>query len=60
MNSIFRLENLQRAQLSNNEITDIPPEVGKLSKLKVLDLTGNKIKMLPPDLARIEDIEKVK
>lgn len=45
--------------MSNNEIEELPHELGKLSKLIMLDVQSNKIMLIPPDIADIETLKKI-
>jgi hypothetical protein len=44
---------------SFNLIVDIPPEVGKLKRLRKLVLNGNRIKKLPNEVGRLEMLEEL-
>ena len=37
--------------LSSQDLHEIPPEIGKLTRLEKLDLTNNFLKDLPPETA---------
>jgi Leucine-rich repeat (LRR) protein len=37
----FRCESLERLVVSNNQIEELPHELGALNKLQVLDVNGN-------------------
>jgi len=50
---------LERLVVSNNELEEVPNEVGALTRLLILNISGNKIKFLPPDLGALENIEKI-
>lgn len=45
--------------MSSNQIEELPHELGKLNKLKILDVTSNQLTVVPPDLGSIETLEKV-
>lgn len=51
---VGQCKNLHVLSLRENEIGDLPEELGNLSKLKVLDIVGNRIKCLPLSLGNIE------
>ena len=42
-------EDLQSLNLSNNQLSSLPPEIGKLELLKTIDLRGNPIP-IPPEI----------
>jgi hypothetical protein len=39
--------------LSDNQLTDLPPEIGNLTKLDRLELTDNQLTELPPGLSKL-------
>jgi len=45
--------NLNRLDLSNNQITKIPPEIGQLTHLKELILADNQITVIPPEIGQL-------
>ena len=50
---------LKELNLSNKEITKLPPEIGNLSNLRELDLSSNQLTSLPPgigNLSRLTDL----
>lgn len=50
---------LERIYISDNQIDELPHELGKLSKLIILDVHNNKITLIPPDIADIETLKKI-
>jgi Leucine-rich repeat (LRR) protein len=45
--------------LSNRGISEIPKEIGQVTRLKVLDLSYNQIKRLPSSIANLKKLEKL-
>ena len=50
-------ENTKKLSLSENNITEIPPEIGKFTNLRVLILSSNKLKTLPPEIGKLTNLE---
>ena len=48
--NVYELYNLQTLTLSNNQIEEIPKELGNLTNLQVLYLSNNSIKEIPKEL----------
>lgn len=46
--------------LTNNQIEQIPPSIGNLSKLQKLMLAGNRLKSLPPEMANCQSLELIR
>lgn len=44
------LKTIERLDLSRQELAEIPPQIGKLSYLKILNMYDNGLKSLPPEL----------
>ena len=36
--------------ISNNQLPDLPPEIGCLAKVSKLNVSNNKLKQLPPEI----------
>ncbi|THG14118.1 hypothetical protein TEA_028754 [Camellia sinensis var. sinensis] len=59
--SISRLVSLQELFLRGCELlTELPPEIGALSKLQVLDLEGTELMYLPKEISRLSKLECLK
>ena len=61
--SILKLTALERLDLSNNALDDVPEPVLSLEKLKSLDLTGNDLRSRLPrlaKLAKLPDLEELR
>jgi Leucine-rich repeat (LRR) protein len=52
-------EDSTRLNLSNNQLTAVPPEITKLTKLTKLNLSGNQLPIPPETLANSEDVKAV-
>ena len=39
------------------QLTDLPPQIGQLDKLKLLDLSNNQLAHLPADIGRLTNLE---
>ena len=46
--------------LTNNRIPELPPEMGRLSKLQKLMLAGNQLRRLPDELANCQRLELIR
>ena len=44
-------EDLQSLDLSNNQLSSLPQEIGKLTSLQLLDLSNNQLSSLPQESA---------
>ncbi len=51
------LQSLTELNLSNNEFTGIPAEIGQLGELRVLNLAGNPVTGLPHELGNLQKLE---
>jgi len=54
-----RINNLQSLDLSNREITEIPPEIGQLTNLEYLDFSYNRISKLPPEIGNLTNLKSL-
>ncbi|MDA3866934.1 MAG: leucine-rich repeat domain-containing protein [Salinivirgaceae bacterium] len=43
--------------LSNRDLTELPPEIGELTSLEHLNLSYNSIKEIPPDIGRLVNLK---
>ncbi len=56
---IFKFINLEELRLRNDDLTELPEEIGTLNKLRILDLSGNPIRVLPEhfkDLGSLDEL----
>ncbi len=51
------LQNLRTLDLSDNNWTGVPAEIGQLEKLEVLDLSNNPITGLPHELGNLQNLQ---
>jgi leucine-rich repeat protein SHOC2 len=51
------LRDLQTLDLSDNNFTGVPAEIGQLAKLEVLDLSNNPITGLPHELGGLQNLQ---
>ena len=60
---IERAAKEESLDLSNNQLSSLPPEIGKLERLKTIDLRGNPIPIPPeilgPNLEQPGDIDTI-
>lgn len=54
---IQNLPNLRILNLSNNEFTGVPAEIGQLKKLEVLNLSHNQLTGLPFELGNLSNLK---
>ena len=45
--------------LSNNELTEIPKELGNLANLQALNLEGNRLTTVPKELGYLSNLKKL-
>jgi len=46
-----------RLNLTKQEITDLPPEIGTLSNLQYLNVSKNSISSLPPEIGKLKNLQ---
>lgn len=56
---IFETDALEVLDLSGNAIERIPPEIGKLHRLKSLSVAANRLTSLPPELFELKSLERL-
>lgn len=56
---VFELPNLQALSLSENRLTSVPAEAGRLSGLRLLDLSGNRISQLPASFSALSHLAQL-
>ena len=54
---LFSYPFLTALHLNGNRLTSLPPEIGRLRKLRHLDLSGNKLQELPAELGMLVDLK---
>ena len=55
--SLIELYNLQTLDLSENQISVIPPEIGQLINLQYLYLYGNQISVIPTEIGQLTNLK---
>lgn len=50
-------ERVYRLELKDKGLTEVPPEIGKLTNLKWLVLSVNQLKRLPPEIGNLQNVE---
>ena len=45
--------------LSGNQLSEVPPELGSLSSREWLDLSGNQLSGVPPELGSLSRLESL-
>jgi len=55
--AILKNENLEYLSLSYCGLTELPSDIKRLTKLKVLELNNNQIKILPPEIGELKSLE---
>jgi len=48
-------EGWQDLNLSDNQLTSLPPEIAKLTNLTSLDLSRNQLTSLPPEITKLSE-----
>ncbi|XP_019626607.1 PREDICTED: uncharacterized protein LOC109471708 [Branchiostoma belcheri] len=54
---VWRLTQLERLDLSWNQLQTLPAEIGQLTNVKRLDLSRCKLRTLPPEVGRLTQLE---
>ncbi len=50
------VEGWTELDLSDQELTKLPPQIGQLSSLTSLDLSGNKLTAVPPEIGQLTNL----
>ena len=50
-------EDLQSLDLSNNQLSSLPQEIGKLTSLQLLDLRSNQLSSLPQEIGKLTSLQ---
>lgn len=56
ISNFMHFPNLKALDVSDNEITEIPSEIGKLTKLELLSIRENQIPFLPKALGNLQSL----
>jgi len=54
---IWELTNLQRLDLSNNQLSQLPPEIWELTNLQELDFSNNQLSQLPSEIGQLTNLQ---
>src|SRR5690606_5320462 len=50
-------DQVYRLNLTKQGITDLPPEIGKLTNLQYLNLSKNSISSIPPEIGKLKNLQ---
>ena len=50
-------EGATELDLSGNELTVLPPEIGKLTQLRKLQIVGNQLSSLPAEIGQLTNLK---
>lgn len=56
---IYSLSNLERFSIADNQLEEIPAELGLVSKLAEMNLARNKLSEIPQELYRLTRLRKL-
>jgi len=59
MLSIAEKDKYKKLYLSNKDIMNLPPEIGKLTSLTYLDLSYNQLKKLPAEISKLVNLKSL-
>lgn len=54
---VFGQQGLEVLLLSQNQLSELPPEIGQLAKLSSLELGGNQLDSLPKEMENLKELE---
>jgi Leucine-rich repeat (LRR) protein len=54
---VVELQELRILDLSNNQLSELPPEIGNLVNLRVLYLQDNQLTRLPPEIGKLVNLQ---
>jgi len=58
--NLDELYNLQGLWLNDNQISEIPPEIGQLQNLQILWLRYNQIKEIPKEIRLLQNLQELR
>jgi len=45
--------------LRGNQLTNLPPEIGSLKRLRLLDVSNNRLRSVPSEIAELQDLSEL-
>lgn len=58
--ALFEIDSFRKLDLANNELAEIPSQIGKLRKLEALDLSRNPLHSLPVEMSSLTRLRSLK
>lgn len=55
--TVFQQNDIEKLLFYNNELEELPVDIGKMANLKTLNLSSNNLKTLPKEIGKLENLE---